>query len=97
MVSTHFRQPSRPPGRDLRILELFGDIAGEAVARHLDPGLADGSAPAAWEEQDDPVFGPAEMVLAEFASDVVHRLFAAGLSLWQARRASSGTAPRGSG
>jgi GAF domain len=35
MISTHFRRPYRPPGRDLRIMELYSDFAGEAVARHL--------------------------------------------------------------
>jgi GAF domain-containing protein len=35
MVPTHFRRPYRPPARDLRIMELYGDFAGEAVARHL--------------------------------------------------------------
>jgi len=44
MVSTHFRRPHRPSGRDLRIMELYGDFAGEAVTRRLgispqhDPG-----------------------------------------------------------
>jgi hypothetical protein len=35
MVSTHFQRPHRPSGRDLRILELYGDLAGAAAARHL--------------------------------------------------------------
>ena len=35
MVSTHFPRPYRLPARDLQIMELYGDIAGEAVARHL--------------------------------------------------------------
>jgi len=35
MVSTHFRRPHRPPERDLRIMELYGDFAGEALTRHL--------------------------------------------------------------
>jgi hypothetical protein len=35
MVSTHFRSPGRLPRRDLRMLELYGDLAGEAVARQL--------------------------------------------------------------
>jgi len=49
MVSTHFRRPGRPPARDLRIMELYGDAAGEAIARHL-------GAPAG--DEGDPV-GPA--------------------------------------
>ena len=35
MVSTHFRRPHRPSDRDLRIMELFADFAGEALTRHL--------------------------------------------------------------
>ncbi len=35
MVSTHFQRPHRASGRDLRILQLYGDLAGAAAARHL--------------------------------------------------------------
>ncbi|HXZ75725.1 MAG TPA: GAF domain-containing protein [Streptosporangiaceae bacterium] len=42
MVSTHFVRPYRPPARDLRIMELYGDFAGEAVARHLSVPAGDG-------------------------------------------------------
>jgi hypothetical protein len=42
MVSTHYQRPYRPPDRDLRIMELYADFAGEAVSRLLgasrDPG-----------------------------------------------------------
>jgi hypothetical protein len=44
MVSTHFRRPHRPSDRALRNMELYGDLAGEAVTRrlgispHHDPG-----------------------------------------------------------
>jgi hypothetical protein len=44
MVSTHFRRPYRPSDRELRIMEIYGDLAGEAVTRRLgisrqhDPG-----------------------------------------------------------
>jgi hypothetical protein len=44
IVSTHFRHPYHPPARDLRIMELYGDFAGEAVARHL--GLPASDVPA---------------------------------------------------
>jgi hypothetical protein len=43
-VSTHFQRPHRPSDRDLRVMELYADFAGDAVARHLgmpsehDPG-----------------------------------------------------------
>lgn len=45
MISTHFRRPYRPPDLDLRVMELYADVAGEAVAAHLgvpgDDGLDD--------------------------------------------------------
>jgi hypothetical protein len=43
MVSTHFQRPQRPSDRDLRIMELYADFAGEALTRHL--GLVSGSDP----------------------------------------------------
>ncbi len=42
IVSTHFRHPYHPPARDLRIMELYGDFAGEAVARLLGMPAGDG-------------------------------------------------------
>lgn len=48
MVSTHYRRPHRPGDRDLRLIELYADFAGEAVSRHLgtarDPGDPGGRA-----------------------------------------------------
>jgi hypothetical protein len=35
MVSTHFQRPRRPSYRDLRIMELYADFAGEALIRRL--------------------------------------------------------------
>jgi hypothetical protein len=35
VVSTHFRRPRRPDGLDLRIMELYADVAGQAIAAHL--------------------------------------------------------------
>jgi hypothetical protein len=56
IVSTHFQRPHRPSDRDLRIMELYADFAGEALTRHLgqvsggdptDPvGRGDGLGPA---------------------------------------------------
>ena len=43
MVSTHFPWPHRPSDRDLRIMELYADFAGEALTRHL--GLVSGGNP----------------------------------------------------
>ena len=42
MVSTHFRRPRRPSGTDLRIMELYGDNAGEALTRYLGAPAGDG-------------------------------------------------------
>lgn len=35
MVSTHHRNPHRPSGTDLQIMQLYGDFAGEVLARQL--------------------------------------------------------------
>jgi hypothetical protein len=35
IVSTHFQRPHRPSDRDLRIMRLYADFAGEALTRHL--------------------------------------------------------------
>jgi len=35
MVSTHFQRPHRPSDQELRILKLFSDVAGEAIASQL--------------------------------------------------------------
>jgi hypothetical protein len=45
VVSTHFRSPRRPPDPDLRAMELYGDFAGEAVARRLGVPADDGGDP----------------------------------------------------
>ena len=44
MVSTHCQCPHRPSDRDLRIMELYADFAGEALAAHL--GRPSGNGPA---------------------------------------------------
>jgi hypothetical protein len=44
MVSTHFQRPHRPSDRDLRIIELYADFAGEALTAHL--GRPSGNGPA---------------------------------------------------
>ena len=44
MVSTHFQRPHRPSDRDLRIMELYADFAGEALTRHLGRPSGDGPA-----------------------------------------------------
>jgi GAF domain-containing protein len=35
MAWTHFHRPHRPSERDLRMMEVYADFAGEAVTRHL--------------------------------------------------------------
>ena len=45
-ISTYFRRPHHPSGRDLRIMELYGNVAGEAVARHLSGHPRNASDPA---------------------------------------------------
>jgi len=42
IISTHFVRPYRPPARDLRVMELYGDAAGEAIARCLGVPAGDG-------------------------------------------------------
>jgi len=91
MVSTHWRRPGHPLRRDMRMLELFGDLAGEAVARHL--GLTAGLGvpfPAEVDGDDhwwppDGELGQPAMALEEFKGEVVRRLITAGLSLASAR------------
>jgi hypothetical protein len=86
-VSTHFRQPGSRPGRDLRMMDLYGDLVGEALARYLRPtpgGTAldlarDGEGPPGPGPGHEPA--PPETALAGLADKIVRRLFAAGLSL----------------
>ena len=91
MVSTHWRRPGRPPGRDMRVMELFGDLAGEAVARHMEPACRAAVPRQAGSDWDDPWYqpdvdqDPRWTALEEFAGEVVCRMFAAGLSLASAR------------
>ena len=93
IVSTHWRRPGPPPAPSMRILELFGDLAGEAIARHLEPDSGLAGQPADGSTRDDLWYQPdAEMPAAEMTSDrladeIVRRLFTAGLSLASARAA----------
>jgi len=101
MISTNFRRPHRPASRDLRIMELYADFAGQAVAGHL--GALDGNdlgdqigqavisalldPGGGWGSRER---GPAPAAFSEdeasqFAEYVVTRLFAVGLSLESAR------------
>jgi hypothetical protein len=72
-------------------MELYGDLAGEAIARHLGPVPGVPASRLARNDGDDPQpwpphqLTPQETALAEVVGEVVHRLFAAGLSLASAQ------------
>jgi hypothetical protein len=76
VVSTHFRRPYRPPGLDLRIMELYADVAGEAIARH-GPGAGRGSRERGLAREA----AAPDDTMTRFAEYVVDRLFSVGLSL----------------
>jgi hypothetical protein len=86
VISTHFRRPYRPASLDLRIMELYADFAGQAIAGQLSlPGgdLVDPVGRA----MISALLGPGDVQvsredkLSEFAGYVVNRLFSVGLSL----------------
>jgi GAF domain-containing protein len=90
MVSTHWQRPGRPPARNMRILELFGDLAGEAIARHLGPASGSRPDPDGTDEDDlwhrpDGELPAVATPPDAFADEVVGRLFTAGLNLASAR------------
>ncbi|GAB3891925.1 hypothetical protein GCM10029964_065900 [Kibdelosporangium lantanae] len=79
VISTHFTLPRRPSDLTSRIMELYADVAGQAVAEHL--GLVDTVDPvgrAVISAMFDTTGG-------EFAQDVVTRLFDVGLRLNKTR------------
>jgi hypothetical protein len=85
MISTHGSQPGRPADRDLRIMELYGRLAGEAIARHLDGAPTHRDRPAlrlpdatALPWPDHPSIDP---YLRYVLSDTINRIFSAGLNL----------------
>jgi GAF domain-containing protein len=84
VLSTHFRHPGGPEDHELRLMELYGKIAGEAIARHLGRSPV-GAAPrsAAGEKHDSP--SQAVSAPAALAGEAVQRIFAAGLNLADAR------------
>jgi len=59
MVSTHFQRPHRPSDRDLRIMELYADFAGEALTAHLGRPSGDGPAGPAGRGRPGPRAKPA--------------------------------------
>ncbi|MFF0223929.1 GAF domain-containing protein [Streptomyces sp. NPDC004629] len=86
MVSTHMSEPGRPSDHDLRIMRLYGLLAGESVGRRLrapsvdgvPPGLLHDAAPGA---RQDPGQAPADPLMSRILSDTINRIFSAGLSL----------------
>ncbi|MFJ3921737.1 GAF domain-containing protein [Streptomyces sp. NPDC090022] len=84
MVSTHMSQPGRPAAHDLRMLELYAQIAAEVIARRLGPARATGAAflPSGVELADRADYDPQAASLADhLMSDTVYRIFSAGLRL----------------
>lgn len=73
------------------MMGLYGNLAGEALARYLSPAHDVGALGLGENGADGPRSGLrdeltlAETVLAEFAGEIVQRLFAAGLHLASAR------------
>ena len=84
VVSTHFRHPGGPQGRELRHMDLYGKLAGEAIARHLRRSPAgEAPRPAAGAQHDTPP--QAVSAPAALAGEAVQRIFAAGLNLADAQ------------
>ncbi|AHH97156.1 hypothetical protein GCM10010174_65810 [Kutzneria viridogrisea] len=76
MVSTHLPHPGRPADRDLRIMGLYSQLAGEVIARHLrrtSPGAPCVPAPR------DAKPAPRRPALSQLLADTINRIFDAGL------------------
>lgn len=86
MISTHTSQAGWPSARDLQIMEIYGQLAGEAIARHLGCASADGDrgdprhdgAVPAWLELDQAAADPH---MIQIMSDTINRISSVGLSL----------------
>lgn len=91
MVSTHFRQPGPRPDRDLRMVELYCDLVGERVARHLRPAPGDAAVGIVGNFGSGPRYAPGDeparpdAALAGFAGEIMQRLFAVGVNLASAQ------------
>jgi hypothetical protein len=80
IISTHMSQPGRPRERDLRILELYGRLAGEVIARHLGrPSVDDYLAGPRPDGTVPTKSGLDEASINSLTSAVINRLFSAGL------------------
>ncbi|MEV6944345.1 GAF domain-containing protein [Streptomyces sp. NPDC051172] len=85
MISTHASQPGRPSARDLKLMELYGRLAGEIIAQHLDgsPATGDGLAIRLPDATTLPRLDNAsvELLMRQVLSDTINRIFSAGLNL----------------
>jgi len=90
VVSTHFRRPHRPAALDLRIMELYADVAGQAIAARLGalgddgPGDPVGRTAGPGSHERGPA-GETASLADTMALYIVNRLFFIGLSLDSAR------------
>lgn len=87
MISTHTSQPGRPSERDLRLMELYGRLASEVIAQHLDhspsPTTGDGLTirlPDAT-TLPSPDNASIELLMRQVLSDTINQIFSAGLNL----------------
>jgi hypothetical protein len=92
VLSTHFERPGRMPEQDLRMMRVFGRLAGEAVVQALrtealNRAAADAPAkPDGWPQQRR---GVSDETLSPLAEDAVHRLFGASVNLAEAYGSTS--------
>ena len=94
MVSTHFARPHRPAGLDLRIIELYADVAGEAIAAHLGDPFGRAEGPGSLESSPAGETASLDDTMTQLAEHIVNRLFSIGLSLDSAR-SIAGNGPAG--
>ncbi|MFJ5837663.1 GAF domain-containing protein [Streptomyces shenzhenensis] len=86
VVSTYMSEPGQPPDHDLRIMQLYGLLAGESVGRHLRGPSADG-APSALRHDTKtgtrcgPEHALTDPLMSRILSDTINRIFSAGLDL----------------
>jgi GAF domain-containing protein len=84
VLSTHFRDPGGPEDHELRLMALYGKLAGEAIARHLGQSPV-GAAPRSAAGEGHDSLSQAVSAPAALAGEAVQRIFAAGLNLADAR------------
>ena len=85
VVSTYFRRPHRPAVLDLLIMELYADVAGEAIAAHLTVPSGPDAGPGGRERGPVREAASADAAMSDFVGHIVNQLFSVGLSLESAR------------